>query len=71
MQVPKPRFGLSSRQYPTKNGLTPPSSRSKVVIVRARSYAPSFRGFRLGTTSPIVEIGQRTLFTHWQDTIDC
>ena len=42
---------VSPRQCPTKNGLIPPSSRSKEVIVRPRSYAPSFRGFRLDTAS--------------------
>ena len=36
---------------PTKNGLIPPSSRSKVILVRSHSYAPSFRGFRLDTAS--------------------
>ena len=37
----------SPRQCHTKNALIAPSSRSKVIIFRARSYAPSFRGFRL------------------------
>ena len=43
---------ISPRQCPTKNGLIPPSSRSKEVIVRTHFYAPSFRGFRLDIASP-------------------
>ncbi len=30
--------------------LITPSSRSKTVLVRSHSYAPSFRGFRVGNT---------------------
>ena len=48
---------VSPRQCPTKNGLIPPSSRSKEVIVRAHSYAPSFRGFRLDTASAPARLG--------------
>ena len=42
---------ISPQQCPTKNALMAPSSRSKEVVVRARFYAPSFRGFRLDTAS--------------------
>ncbi len=42
---------ISTRQCPSKNGLIPPSSRSKEVIVRSHFYVPSFRGFRLDTAS--------------------
>ncbi len=36
-------------QLPPKNVLITPSATSKVVLDRARSYAPSLRGFRLAT----------------------
>ena len=50
--TPRTPDAVSPRQCPTKNGLIPPSSRSKVILVRSHSYAPSFRGFRLDTASP-------------------
>ena len=50
--TPRTPDAVSPRQCPTKNGLIPPSSRSKEVIVRTHFYAPSFRGFRLDTASP-------------------
>ena len=40
----------SDGYVPTKNALIAPYSRSKAVLVRTRSYAPSFRGFRLAHT---------------------
>ena len=59
---------ISPRQCPTKNGLIPPSSRSKVILDGSHSYAPSFRGFRLDTASPPAKMVDIIPMSLWDNT---